>query len=308
MTTPPWAIVDEDRLAALRADAESRLREAGGTPADLEQVRPYGKHVSTIVPGVPYAVWPDAVRGQRDALRARGGDALVGAFHRLVVLDRIAASRARLAAAPSLSALVEWFEFTVTGFLRDLAAMRDDRVDFTNDRFAKDLSVVALRLWPLGAEVVEPRMGLSRRMLLSGGASTALASLALLLRTGGRAPMYELHTYTRTLSQFTRDGWLACYRRIAGLLERDPGVRGVYGSAWFFDPQIATITPSIAYLRQDPEEGGATFVRVANSKQTVTLATAMSPARRELYDRGEYEPRQYLMVWPRRALIRWARR
>src|SRR5687768_12371760 len=105
-------------------------------------------------------------------------------------------------------------------------------------------------------------MGLSRRVLLQGGAPTLLRGAAMLVAMGGHYPLYEIHTANHTLPYFNPDGWTECYRRIARASGRDPEAKGVFGTAWFFDPALKRVSPRLAYLRQFPLERGAVFLKV----------------------------------------------
>ena len=42
------------------------------------------------------------------------------------------------------------------------------------------------------------------------------------------------------------------------------------------------------------------------SEQATQRALAKSPTRLALYERGEYTPVTYTILWPRRDLLRWA--
>jgi len=171
----------------------------------------------------------------------------------------------------------------------------------------KDLSIAAQRLWPLGAVTVDPRLRLPARWMVQGGPRTFFRGVGVLARLGGNFPLYEIHAYNRHLSEFTEPGWEACYRRIARIMNDEPEVRGLYGGTWFFDPELERVSPRLTYLRRLPIKNGAMFARIPSTPDTYTNALQKSATRRQLYAAGQYEPRQYIMVWPRRSFLRWAR-
>ncbi|GAC1653124.1 MAG: hypothetical protein NVS4B3_15900 [Gemmatimonadaceae bacterium] len=298
--------VADARIDELADVAAARLRLAGATAVQASSVSQYGAWLTDGAGHAGYMNWPQRVLMARDALRALGGAPLVAAFHRCVLLNRISASRGRLNASPLCGVASPWFERAVSGMVAALLDAPDATLDFHDDGFAKDLSVASLRLYPFGALVVEPRTGIGRRTILSHGLATLLGAARALGEAGGFRPFYETHTYTRTLSEFTSDGRKAGFQRIASVMARDRAVLGVYGSAWYYDPALERISPHLAHVRHNVLEGGATIVEIARNLETVPLATLKSPTRRALFQRGEYTPRQFLMIWPRDRLLRWA--
>jgi len=64
------------------------------------------------------------------------------------------------------------------------------------------------------------------------------------------------------------------------------------------------VSPRLAYIREQPEQNGASFFRIAPNPDSGALAK--SATRRRLYEEGKYVPTEYCMVWPRKAMIRWA--
>lgn len=74
------------------------------------------------------------------------------------------------------------------------------------------------------------------------------------------------------------------------------------------DPQIETISPHHAwYPRWTIAAGGARFfVAVERSSESGALQT--SETRRRLFREGKYVPAAHTIIWPRRALLAWARR
>lgn len=299
-------IVDDAALVPIRERASAELAALPGGRDAYTHVQRYGDQLAAHVGVSTYLHVPRPVIAFRDELRATGGRELVAAFHRCVLLDRISRSRPLLARDPLLAITAPWFEDAASRVVADVFDALPDALDFTFDGFTKDVSVLALRLWPLGAQVVDPRMGVSRRVVFEGGVPTFRRAAALMLNMRGFAPLYEIHTYTRSLHEFTQAGWLACYRLVARMMAQEPEVKGVFGASWFYDPQLERVSPRLAYLRTDPIAGGATFVRVKTTEQTASLALTKSASRKQMFDEGKYVPEQHLMVWPRRELLRWA--
>lgn len=177
-----------------------------------------------------------------------------------------------------------------------------------NDGFCKDLAICRGKLLPCGAQLVDVRSGVPRRILGGGGLGQAMAAGHFFgMRTGGFRPFYEMHLDPRAMSQFSPAGWDACYLRIAELLELNPDIRGVFGSSWWFDPEVERNSPTIAWLRRRPLDGGARVFRAGSGESAVNDALKFSPQRKALYDAGRYEPTIWSMVWARSDLLAWAK-
>lgn len=300
------SIVGDAEIATLARRAREELEALPGGRDATTHVQDYGGQLSERVTGTSYQHLPASVIALRERLRAAGGATLIAAFHRCVLLDRLTRSRQILAGDPLLGITTPWFEDAASRITADMFDASPETLDFSFDGFSKDVSVLALRLWPLGAQVVDPSMGASRRVIFEGGVPTFRRATALMFQMRGFAPLYEIHTYTRSLHQFTQAGWLECYRLIAQIMAKEPHVKGVFGASWFYDPQLEHVSPRLAYLRTDPIRGGATFVRVRTTEQTIPLALSKSASRKQMFDEGKYVPEQHLMIWPRRELLHWA--
>lgn len=181
---------------------------------------------------------------------------------------------------------------------------------YPGDKFTKDLGICRLSMIPLGAQkVYTGRM--SRGFLFKGGWSQFWRGLRLiLLETKGFQPIYRMHTDSRDrdlMKEFNADGWLRFYRRTAELLKINPKIKGVCGTSWFFDPIIKEISPELAYLREIALKSGARIFRTATTEGTINDALFMAPKRMKLHKEGKYRPRAFIMVFPRKQLLKWAR-
>jgi hypothetical protein len=125
---------------------------------------------------------------------------------------------------------------------------------------------------------------------------------------GGFKPFVQIHTHLSNLADFTEEGWNECYRCCADLYGVRPDLLGMFGSSWFYDPELDVISPRLAYLRDCPMESGANLFFVEAGGSAIGNATATSPSRRRLYEDGKYLPKSYMLVWGRDAQIDWARR
>ena len=96
------------------------------------------------------------------------------------------------------------------------------------------------------------------------------------------------------------------YLSVASLLRTHTEVAGLTSYCWFYDPQLAEISPRLSYLRQRPLERGAFFLRGHTSAYDIKNATAKSQTRRRLYEAGKYKPVAHRIVWLRHDILRWA--
>jgi hypothetical protein len=110
----------------------------------------------------------------------------------------------------------------------------------------------------------------------------------------------------RLVLEFNPSGWERCYLRIAELLVSDPGVLGVCGTSWWFDPQLEEVSPRIAFIRSLLESNGARVFNRDEDEVATRSALANSKQRQEVYANGRYRPTDYLLVWARKDLLAWA--
>lgn len=185
----------------------------------------------------------------------------------------------------------------------ELASYRCD-----DDLFLKDLHIAGGFSVPGGALDIDLYGTISRlsgvKAMLAG---REFRSGLRIMRIGGPV-WFKIHVDSRYLDAFNEMGWATVYLRAADLLPERPAVKGMVGTSWFYDPALLEISPKLAYLQTTPASGGAFFVRHGSSPFDFDLATARSPTRRALAEKGEYLPTCYSLVWPREALLAWAQR
>lgn len=307
MTDPRLRVLTQEGLRVRTEEAAQQLHAAAPGRDSVQMAEGYCRAIRSCPSHWAYHQFSEEVLNTRDAVRGVGGVALVAAFHRYTLLRLVPETWRTLQERPHLAPVLEWFEDAIAQVISDLGAMPDADLDLRADPFARDLATAALRAWPLGAALVEPRLRMPRRWMLQGGPWTLLRGLGLLARLGGTFPLYQIHATTRHLSEFSEPGWEDCYRRIAYIMSREPAVRGLMGGAWIFDPELERVSPRLAYMRRLPFENGALIARVPSTPDTYACALKKSATRRRLYEAGQYEPRQYALVWPRRDFLRWAR-
>lgn len=174
-----------------------------------------------------------------------------------------------------------------------------------DDFYFKDLAMAMRVMFPAGAQITEVSSGFGIKQGLRGGFVDSAKFLWLTLLQRGCKGYYQIHTHIPELSEFNPQGWNDCYLRIAEMLELNPQVKGIFGGSWFYDPQLKEISPRLMYLQDVPLENGAS--RFYTHDDTSGNAIYASKTRRQLYEEGAYTPRSYLLIWPRKAMIQWAK-
>jgi hypothetical protein len=245
------------------------------------------------------------MRGGAEAIARRTDWSTLGRYHKLVLMELVGSVDERIETHRIPASVLVRLE--IRRIYRDAQIQDDEFYHFSNDLFLKDLGICRLALLPCGAELVEVGAGVPRRLLFRGDLRQLVRGLSFFLfRTHGFRPFYSLHLDPRQREEFNPDGWDRTYIRIADLLALHPGVKGVFGSAWFYDPHLETISPHLVYLRQRRIAGGAVSFRYGSHPAAVSDALATSATRRRLHAAGRYVPTAHYLIWPRESLLRWA--
>ena len=140
------------------------------------------------------------------------------------------------------------------------------------------------------------------RQVVQQGAGAAFGWLTE--AAGGR--WVELHVDERNLRDFNPAGFHRCYHRLAGLMRARPELTGIYGASWLYDPQLATVSPKLAFIGE-PVTAGGRLIRLRADPVQTAFAVSKSATRQRLVESGEYKPICYGMYWSRRDLIAWSK-
>jgi hypothetical protein len=292
---PLAATADETRaLEALRTQWLVRPPDAAADSPLVALLARLGDHSISFRQPLPVDV--------AQALHALGPDER-DRFSRLAIACTLQAAPARRLPVSLPESVAGFYRQERLRIVRRLQNTTGLAADLLHDSWRKELLIAAGALLPIGAGFVDVQAGVPRSYLLRGGFAQALRGLRAVLECGGFAPFAELHAHTESIAAFTPEGWQAAYRVLAELLSANPALRGVIRANWFIDPQIATISPRLAYTRDVPGRHGARYLFVALDRQGSSGALARSPTRRALFESGRYVPQIHMMIWPRRALL-----
>lgn len=296
-------------VPALRAKIRELEEELKTIDPKFFRTHPIELYVEQVLAYPKYTVHrytSPALAAGFDAVKAAYGERALALFHRLAIAllikESLAEIRNRRLPESVLALYREWFDRIVA----ELSRLPDSFYDHRKDLFCKDLAVASLRLIPVGFLV--DVTGVEKSFLMGGGPAQLLKGLGcLFFSMRGIRPYYGIHMDTRGVRRyFNPEGWRFNYLRIAELLEMNPGIKGITGGSWFYDPELERVSPHLAHLRSVPVAYGACVFRAPTTPQDLRLAIANSPHRTKLYLDGLYRPAHYNIVWPREGILRYA--
>ena len=255
-----------------------------------------------------YHIIPPSLRDNLDDIKSKYGQKTTAIYHKLTLcfLIKEALEDPRLK-EDFPESIVSFYNRHFTWVLQNIQNNTDDAYyEYSNDLFLKDLNVCSLRMFPFGAHTVE-LAAMSRRFIVDYGIRQLLeASSFYVAKMRSNTPFYHIHLDTRWVADFNQIGWYRFFKTMAEMLKRNPHIKGVFGSSWFYDPHLEKISPGLSYLRRMPEQGGAKVFKFGSTALDITNATYKSPARKKMYEEGQYLPTSYIFIWPRYELMQWA--
>jgi len=100
--------------------------------------------------------------------------------------------------------------------------------------------------------------------------------------------------------------YVATHRVAADLMRSNPRIRAIFQSNWYLDPEVAEISPHLAFLSRFATSHGSIIGKVGSDEEVVRESTWKSGNRKRLYESGRYVPTRYYRLWPRDAVLLWA--
>ncbi len=228
------------------------------------------------------------------------------AFQKLTMLRLMERFELRAVGEQYSESIRDRFAFSFRRIVQSMANPVFDKYQSDNDILLKDLAICRQKVFPAGAQLVEKDSGFHRSLIFRAGLHQSVRVIALLIRTSGNRPFYQIHTHLSELEEFNREGWDHCYLRIADMLRLHPDTKGVWSGSWYFDPALEKISPRLSYLRERAIKNGASLFY--DCVDIDGGALSKSKSRQDLYKQGKYLPKVYAMIWPRKQLLAWASR
>lgn len=126
----------------------------------------------------------------------------------------------------------------------------------------------------------------------------------------GFSPFLEPHLNDRRKNRLTltQAEGIRSYYLMARSLELQTGVLGLAAFGWLFSPATGKVSPQLAWMREFPLKHGAVGVSSVGPAPDDTGFLIGSEERRRQYEQGQYKPTLGYILWPRRAMIEWAKR
>ena len=95
------------------------------------------------------------------------------------------------------------------------------------------------------------------------------------------------------------------FYRMATAMEMQPDVRGFLAAAWFLSPDAVRVNPQLSWFVPFFLEHQG-FVTTMGPVELGQRQLGRNEVLRQQYERGEFRPRLGVVVWPRKAMLRWA--
>lgn len=234
------------------------------------------------------------------------GKNVLSKYHKLALCCFLKNTLSRLSTDSIPKSIKDIYFQWIKRVISEIRGDDDTIYDHEKDLFLKDLGVCRMKIFPAGALIVETS-GISRKFFITGGFKQFFnACLFFFSKMRGFSPFYQTHMDMRWLHEFNPVGRNDCFIRISQMLKINPNIKGVFGASWYYDPFLENISPRLNYIRNVPEKNGAKLFKLGSSTSDINNSTAKSKTRKRLFEEGKYKPTGYLMIWPRKELIKWA--
>ncbi len=272
---------------------------------------PVERHIAALdrqSKAVKYRDLPREVTSICNQIAEKFSLSVLGTYQKLVMATLISDFDRRISTKRLPRIAIDMYGREFTRILREFDANSPGFYSPDNDLFLKDLGLCRTVLIPGGVEFVHESSGVPRSVLWKAGARQSVQAFYLFcVELRGFRPFYEIHMDSRRRSMFSPETREFCYRLVAELLVMNPGIKGMIGGSWFYDPELENVSPRLTYLRKVPVENGARtfFYQTEDSRSSALLR---SETRRERHAQGQYQPKSYILVWPREHIIKWAGR
>lgn len=168
---------------------------------------------------------------------------------------------------------------------------------------------VLLERYPAGQLVFEPS-GMPRSWIPKIRPADLPRFLMYFLREGSFSPYYFVHLGVRRgklpiLIEREND---KSYYLMAKTMELRPEIRGILACSWlYYKDNHVSVSKNLRWVTEEMERNGALATHIGEAAPDTGFLTG-NPKRKELYESGEWRPKQGLVIWPRKQMLEWAAR
>ena len=189
--------------------------------------------------------------------------------------------------------------------------------NYTEDYFSKDLAICNLKIIPTGLTTFEYSRFPGKYLLIKSVLRkdfkefTRIVSFIAFELKGKMVPFLESHYITHDPnfhSYMNLEGMIDNRRILAKLLKMIESIKGTFGVGWIADPQVAIVSPRLAYIHNFYQSVGYKYFFYEINEEGTRYAVSKSETRRRLYSEGKYIPKNYLIVISRKRLLCWAKK
>jgi hypothetical protein len=171
--------------------------------------------------------------------------------------------------------------------------------------FSAMCKLATLRRFPAGQMHWEVA-GLPRSVLWKVRPADLPRLLRGIVRLGGFRQAFVPHlAWRRKQIVLSEIEHYRALERMAGAVALQPGIRGFVAFAWFYAPDVARVTPHLAWAPRLFQEWGGTVLTAGQAGEESGIFERGQRRREQVESRG-VQPRLGLVIWPRRAMLDWA--
>ena len=247
---------------------------------------------------------PASLAALRAAERLHPGGGPIGQF---ALLQAVLATAPRLSGLPLEDSTRHHCCDIFAAIARPLPQWRE-HFDLAHWRFRELAQMVTMRRFPVGQHEWEV-WSLPRCWLLKVH-PLALPSVVRELATGvgGFGPMANIHLNAwRANPLMLENETMRSLALVGRSMALRPDLKGMVATSWLYAPALPLISPHLAWLRIFFRDQGALLVDLERAAPDAGFLVG-SATRRQLYLRGDFHPRQTLMLWRRANVLAWAAR
>jgi hypothetical protein len=266
---------------------------------DLAEARALLPCLHTAAPAVPRLVQ------LKQSLAESGLPVDGGAFERFLIVSAAADATGRVDGLP------------VDGHVKDLLLQNFEMYASANVPEPFDLSlasfvaigrIATLTRFPAG-QLDWVVSGIPRSWLLRvpwGAVPRFARSVLSDFRGFGPAFFSHVNPNRRNRTVLLERESLRSYHRMARSMERQPEIRGFVTASWLHSPDTAAVSPHLAWLNDVFLHNGGSVIALGRVDPDCGVLHR-SPERQREYEEGRFTPTEALVIWPRRAMLAWAR-